>query len=105
MPYQLIILGDANIARFWEDAQITRHQLVGAVFKPVSCLDTLTSALSEVNDGFDFVIVSILTTMLLEEGSASDLSSSCHNVVRDVVKRLCLSAKKSAKVEVRVLIY
>ena len=102
MPYTLMILGDANVARFWEAAQVARPQLVGVTFKPISCMDTFSASLTDVNDGFDFVLVSVLTSLLVEECSSTDVTASSQNIIVDLVKLLRLAAKKSSKVEVRI---
>ena len=105
MPYHLSVLGDANVARFWDAAQLARKDLAGVVFRPVTCLDSLASALMEINDGLDFVLVSVLSTLLVEEGSAVDVSGSSLNIVNDVIKRIGTAAKKSSKVEVRTPLF
>ena len=104
MSYQLMIVGDANVVRFWEDAQVSRRELVGVSLKPVSCLDTLTSALSDVNDGLDYTLISVLTSLLIDEASSSDVRVSSYNIVRDVVKRIAAAAKRASRVEVRCFI-
>ena len=100
MPYQFIIIADSHVCRFWEAAQVARPQLVGVGLKPARCMDTLASSLSDTNDGLDFVIVSVLTDLLHEEASASDLKGSSSNIIGDVVKLICGAAKKSSRVEV-----
>ena len=102
MPYSMLIIADGNVTRFWDAAQLSRPQLAGVTLKPVSCLDTLASSLSEVNDGFDFAIISVLTSLLLEEASAADLKGSSLNICQDVVRRVSAAAKRSSKVEVCV---
>ena len=100
MPYSMMIIGDANVARFWDAAQVARPQLVGVAFRPVSCMDTISSSLREVNDGLDFVLVSVLTSLLLEECSSADVAGTSKNIIGDLAKHLSLAAKKSSKVEV-----
>ena len=104
MTYQFIILGDSNVVRFWEAAQTARPQLMGVSLKPISCMDTLSSALSDVNDGLDFSLISVLTSLLLEEASSVDVKNSCGNIIRDVVKLICAAAVKSKRVEVNMLL-
>ena len=100
MAYKIVLIADANVVRFWDEAQKARPQLLGVSLKPVSCLDTLSSALADVNDGHDLALVSVLTTLLIDEASASDVRGSCYNVIRDVIKRIIATAKKSKRVEV-----
>ena len=103
MTYSRLILGDSNIVRFWQAAQQARPQLVGVPLKPVSCHDTLTSALSSITDELDYVIVSVLTSFLIEEGSTVDCRKTCFNVIEMVVKGVSCAARKSKRVEVFVV--
>ena len=105
MTYKRLIVGDAGIVRTWQAAQVSRPQLVGVPLKSATCLDTLTSALSDVTDEYDFVIVSMLTSLLLEEGSAVDARRSCANIMADVFRIVVGAAKKSSRVEVIVCFY
>ena len=100
MTYTRLIVGDPSIVRFWDAAQISRPQLVGVTLKPASCMDTLTASLSEVNDGLDFVVVSVITSLVLEEASAAEVYASSLNIINDSIKRIKAAAKKSSKVEV-----
>ena len=104
MSYKVMIVADANVVRFWDAVQLARPQMVGVSLRPVSCLDTLSAALSDINDGIDYALVSVLTTLLLEEASASDVRASSYNIIRDVVKRVVACAKKSGRVEVYILL-
>ena len=98
MAYKRIILGDANIVRFWQASQLARPQLMGVTLKPVSCLDTLDAALGAVNDELDYALVSIVTSMLIDGVSVNDLEVSSHNIIEAAVKRLVATARKSARV-------
>ena len=100
MPSSIFVIGDANLDRFWPESQLARPQLVGVPFKHVSCLDTLGSALSDLNDSFEYALISVLTSMLIEEGSAADVSGSSFNITRDVVKLVRSAAKRAPKLEV-----
>ena len=100
MPYRSLIVGDVNVARVWQAAQLARPQLVGVPLKVASCLDTLVSGLADVTDELDYVLVSVLNSMLLEEGSAADVSKSCSNIVSEVLTVVNAAAKKSSRVEV-----
>ena len=100
MTYKRLIIGDANITRFWPDCQSARPQLVAVPMRPAKCLDTLSSALSEVTDEFDCILISVLTSMLIDEASSADVSGSSFNIIRDAVRLISASAKKSSKVEV-----
>ena len=100
MTYRLLITGDGNVVRFWQAAQLARPQLVGVPLKPATCLDTLEASLVGVTDEYDYVLVSVLTSLLLDVASASNLANSCSNIIQTVAKRVATSAKKSARVEV-----
>ena len=78
MTYTRLLIGDSNVGRFWASAQTARPQLVGVPFKSATCLDTFSSALSDVTDALDFVMVSVLTGLLIDEGSASYLMMMLH---------------------------
>ena len=104
MTYKRLIVGDANITRFWPECQAARPQLLSAVMKPAKCMDTLSSALADVNDGIDYVIVSVLTSLLLDEASATDVTGTSFNILRDAIKLISATAKKSSKVEVSLYI-
>ena len=100
MSYQRLIVGDANVARFWQASQTARPQLLGVLLKPVSCFDTLTSALDTITDELDYAIISVLTGLLIEEGSANDVLSTSSSVLESVVKRVCGRADRAQRVEV-----
>ena len=101
MTYSRLVIGDSNIVRFWQAAQLARPQLVGVPLKPVSCHDTLSAALDSITDELDYVIVSVLTSFLIEEGSSVDVRNTCFSVIESVVKGISRAAIKSKRVEVR----
>ena len=100
MSYTRLIVGDANVAHFWQASQLARPQLVGVPLKTVSCLDTLASVLAEVHDSLDYVIVSVLTHLLTEEASATEVRGSCNQIIGDVARIVAAATKKSTRVEV-----
>ena len=101
MAYRRLLIGDANVVRFWQAAQVSRPQLNGVSLKAVSCLDTLDSALEGVSNELDYVIVSVVTSFLIEESSQTDISVSSFNVLQNIVKRVMSSAKRAQRVQVR----
>ena len=103
MTYRRLIIGDSGVARFWQASQTARPQLLGVVLKPVSCFDTLASALDSVCDEMDYAVISVLTGLLIEEGTSADVSGSCSSVLDAVVKRVCGAAGRSPRVEVKHL--
>ena len=102
MVYSQLIIADDNVVRFWSACQAARPQLLGVSIKSVLCFDTLVSALDEVNDGLDLVLMSMLTGFLVEEGSILDIPGSCRNVLETVFKPIYSAAKKSSNVQVCV---
>ena len=105
MSYSRFIIGDAHLTRFWPECQLSRPQLVGVPFKSASCFDTLVSALSDVTDGYDYVLISVLSSMIIDEASPSDVTASSFAILRDAVKSIGSAAKKSSKVEVRYFFF
>ena len=101
MAYKRLILGDANIVRSWQAAQLARPKdLVGASLKSATCLDTLSASLESVSDEVDYVVVSVMTGLLLEDVSPSDLKGSSVNILEGVVRRVCSTAKRTSRVQV-----
>ena len=100
MAYTRLIIGDSSIARFWAAAQLARPQLMSTAFKESSCLETLASALSDVNDSLDSVLVAVLSDLIIEEASSADITASCTNIVGDVFRALQRAASRSANVQV-----
>ena len=100
MSLNRLVIGDANVSRFWAAAQLARPQLLGVTLRSASCLDTLAAALSDVTDNLDYVLVYMLSEFLIDEGSAADVVGSCSNIVSDVLKSLTSSARKSSNVQV-----
>ena len=100
MTYRRLIIGDPNIVRVWQAAQVSRPCLVGVPLKASSCLDTLNSGLADVNDELDYIIVSMLTSVLTEEGSSLDVCGSASNIISDAFKLISAAARKSSRVEV-----
>ena len=101
MSISRLLIGDSSIVRYWPAAQLARpRELVGVAMKEASCLETLTSALSEVTDVLDFVLISMLSDFLIDEASASDVSGSCSNIIGDVLRAIEKAAQRSSKVQV-----
>ena len=104
MSYSRLFIGDANVARFWQASQLARPQLVGVPLRTAACLDTLATSLSEINDSLDYVIVSVATSLIIDEASEADVKGSCLNIFEAFIKHLTRAAKKSARVEVSLLL-
>ena len=100
MGYRSLIVGDANVVRFWQASQLSRPQLVGVPMKSVTCFDTLDSAMKDVSDEYDYIVVSLLTSFILDEASSTDVRESCRNVVDAVMRPIVGAAKRAAHAEV-----
>ena len=98
--YRSLFLGDANIGRFWQAFQSSRPQLRNSQYKSVVCLDTLDTALEAVTDELDFVVLSVLTSLILDEGSGADIRGTVTNIVDAAKKRVVAAARKSSRCEV-----
>ena len=100
MGYRCLFLGDGNVTRFWQASQIARPQLVGVPLHSVSCQNTLEAGLDLINDELDYVLISVLTTFLIEEGTALDVRGSTSNIFKSVLRPVISAATKSSHVEV-----
>ena len=100
MVYSQMIIADDNVVRFWSACQLARPQLLGVELKPVACFDTFSSALSDVTDKLDLVLLSVMTGFIIDEGAATDVRGSCRNVLEAVFQPIYTAAKKSSNVQV-----
>ena len=100
MSYRRILVGDVNVGRFWQAIKGARPQLSEVPFLSVTCLDTLEAALEKISDELDFAIVSMVTSVLIDECSAMDVRASAANALDPVVRRIVAAAKKSAHCQV-----
>ena len=82
-----LLVGDNNLSRFWPAHQFSRPSLKDSVLVTATDLDTLEHALTQVEDR-DQVIISMLTSVLLEEANSSEIGSSAYNVCSEVVSRV-----------------
>ena len=82
-----LLIGDNNLAKFWPAFQFGRAGFKSSSLLTATDLDTLDLALSQVEEK-DVVIVSILTSVLLEEVNHLELDSSAYNVCDQVVTRI-----------------
>ena len=101
MTYKRLIIGDASVGRYWQVVQSARPRDLGeVVFKPASCYDTLETALDFVSDELDYVVFSVVTSILTDECNASDVKASAINVIDGITKRIFSCAKKSKHCQV-----
>ena len=95
-----LLIGDNNLTRFWPAHQFSRVSLKGSLLVTATDLDTLDHALSQTDDR-DQVIVSVLTSILLEEVNSLEISSSAFNICSEVVSRLAGMGPRSPSCQVR----
>ena len=105
MSYRRLIIGDANVVRSWQAAQLARPQFASIPLKTVSCMDTLSSSLEDISNELDYVVVSVMTGLVIEEGSASDVRGSSFSIIDGVVKRVVNVAKRTSRVQVMLIFY
>ena len=98
-----LLIGDNNLSRFWAAFSFARPGLKSSSLMTATDLDTFDHALSQVSEEREQVIVSILTSVLLEEANSSDLSVSATNVCGQVLERLVEVCPRNPKSQVRSL--
>ena len=103
MTLRRILIGDANIGRFWQALKGARPQLKDVQCRQASCLDTLETAHDQVSDEYDLAILSLVTSILLDECSSADVKGSAINAIDPVVRRVVGAAKKSSHCQVLIL--
>ena len=82
-----LLIGDNNLSRFWAAYQHSRPSMKNSQLITATDLDSLDSALSQSEDR-EQVIVSILTSVLLEEVNQLEVESSAFSVCEQAVTRL-----------------
>ena len=97
-----MLIGDNNLSKFWAAYQFSRPGLKSALQVTATDFDTLDHALSQ-SEEKDSVIVSVLTSLLLEEVNQLEVSSSAFNVCEQVVTRLMGICPRSPGCQVRVI--
>lgn len=82
-----LLIGDNNLSRFWPAYQFSRPALKTTQVFTATDLDTLDHGLSQIDEK-DVVIVSVLTSILIEEVNQLEVESSASNVCDQAVSRL-----------------
>ena len=82
-----LLIGDHNLTRFWPSYQFGRATLKGVTLVTSTDLDTLDNALVQV-EAKDQVIVSVLTSILLDEVNTTEISCSSTNICSEVITRM-----------------
>ena len=82
-----LLIGDNNLSKFWPAYQFSRPTLKLSTLITATDLDALDGALSQVEDK-NQVIVSVLTSILLDEINTTEIDVSSLNICSEVVSRL-----------------
>ena len=82
-----LLIGDNNLSKFWPAYSFARPNLKSSSLITATDLDTLDHALSQVEDR-ELVILSVLTSITIEEVNSLEVASSATNVFGEVVSRL-----------------
>ena len=97
-----VLIGDNNLSRFWPAYQFSRPSLKTSTLITATDLDTLDQALTQVDDK-EQVLISILTSVLLEEVNQQEIASSAYNVCDQTISRLLGLCPQSPSCQVRLL--
>ena len=95
-----LLVGDNNLTKFWPAQQFGRSSLKGSLLVTATNLDTLDHALTQADER-DQVIVSVLTSILIDEVNCLEVASSSFNVCNEVVSRLAGLGPRSPSCQVR----
>ena len=82
-----MLIGVNNLSKFWPAYQISRPSLKHVSMLTATDFDTFDHALSQVEDK-EVIVVSVLTSILLEEVNQLEVESSASNVCDQAVSRL-----------------
>ena len=82
-----LLIGDNNLSRFWAAYLFARPGLKSSTLVTATDLDTLDHALTQIEDR-EQVLLSVMTSILIEEANSSDVSVSATNVCNEALSRL-----------------
>ena len=82
-----LLIGDNNLSRFWNAYQFARPGMKNSSLLTATDLDTFDHALTQADDK-EVVIISVLTSILIEEANALEVSVSAANVCNEAIARL-----------------
>ena len=82
-----LLIGDNNLSRFWAAFQFARPNMKSSSLLTATDLDTLDHALSKVDD-HEQVIISVLTSMVMDEINQLDVENSAFSIFDQAVTRL-----------------
>ena len=97
-----VLIGDNNLSRFWPAYQFSRPSLKSSTLITATDLDTLDHALTQVDEK-EQVILSVLTSVLLEEVNQQEISSSAFNVCDQAISRLLGLCPRSPSCQVCIV--
>ena len=87
MMVSRLLIGDNNLTRYWPAYQFGRPALKGATLVTSTDLDMFDGALSQIEDK-DQVVISMLTSVLLDEVNTLEVASSSSNIFTELLSRL-----------------
>ena len=99
-----LLIGDNNLSRFWPAYQFSRPGLKSAVLITATDLDALDHALSQSEDK-NVVIISVLTSILIEEVNQLEVEGSAQNVCDQAITRLLGMCPQSPSTQVWVALF
>ena len=82
-----LLIGDNNLSRFWPAYQVSRPALKSAMLVTATDLDALDHGLSQADEK-NVIIVSVLTSILIDEVNQLEVASSAQNVCEQIITRL-----------------
>ena len=95
-----LLIGDNNLSRFWPAYQVSRPALKSAMLVTATDLDALDHGLSQADEK-NVIIVSVLTSILIDEVNSLEVASSSYNICSEVVSRLAGMGPSSPSCQVR----
>ena len=82
-----LLIGDNNLSRFWAAFQHSRPALKHSLLVTATDLDALDGALTQVDER-EQVIISVLTSMVMDEINQLDVENSAFSIFDQAVTRL-----------------
>ena len=95
-----LLIGDNNLSRFWPAYQFSRPNLKHVVLLTATDFDTLDHALTQAEEK-EQVIVSVLTSLLLDEVNQLEVESSSLSICEEAVSRLIGLCPQNPSCQVR----
>ena len=99
-----LLIGDNNLSRFWPAYQFSRPNLKHASLLTATDFDTLDHALTQAEEK-DQVIISVLTSLLIDEVNQLEVESSALNVCEQAVSRLVGFCPQSPSCQVSLSLF